>query len=72
MHVVLRKGETFEQMLHRFKSGVLQEGILAECRRRQTFVSKSEQRRVRKRKAVARARRYLAKQRRASDSKPTF
>lgn len=55
--VELRDGESFENMLRRFNTGVLKAHTLSEVKRRRFFVPKSEQLRRAKRKAVARARR---------------
>ena len=43
--VVLREGETSEDLARRFKSVVKKEGILQECRRREFFLKKSLKRR---------------------------
>ncbi len=56
MHVEPREGETFDQLLRRFKTGIDRAGILREFRRRQRFKSEGELRRD-KAKAAARRRR---------------
>ena len=45
MSVDLRSGESFESLLKRFRKEVTKTGVLSAYRRRQWFVSKSEQRR---------------------------
>ena len=55
--VELRNGESFESMLRRFSNGVLKARTMSEIKRRRFFVSKSEEERRAKRKAIARARR---------------
>ncbi len=59
--VELRDGESFESMFGRFRKGVLKARTMKEVRKRRFFVSKSEQRRHAKRKAIARARRARRK-----------
>ena len=39
--VVLREGETAEELTRRFKTAVKKSGILQECRRREFFLKKS-------------------------------
>ena len=39
--VVLREGETAEDLARRFKTAVKKSGILQECRRREFFLKKS-------------------------------
>ncbi len=56
MHVEPRDGESFDQLLRRFKSGIEKAGILREYKRKQRFKSAGEQRRE-KAKAAARRRR---------------
>ncbi len=63
MRVSLRDGETFDELLRRFRSGVAKYGIISEFKKHQTFMSKAQKDRVKMRRAV---RRHLAKQRRAS------
>jgi len=62
--VELRDGESFESMLRRFSKGVLKARTMSEIKRRRYFVSKSEQERRAKRKAIARARRDRRKRER--------
>jgi small subunit ribosomal protein S21 len=56
-HVVLRPGESDQQLLKRFRKKVAQSKILSTVRRKRWFVSKSELRRIKKKKAIRRARR---------------
>ena len=39
--VVLREGETSEDLVSRFKTAVTKSGILQECRKREFFLKKS-------------------------------
>ncbi len=55
MHVEPREGETFDQLLRRFKTGMDKSGVLREYRRKQRFKSEGELRRE-KAKAAARRR----------------
>ena len=62
--VYLREGESVENLLKRFRKRVTRDRILSEVKRKRYFVSKSEQRRIAKRKAVRRERRRRWKQQR--------
>ena len=55
MHVEVREGEPFDQLLRRFKTGIEKAGILREYKRKQRFKSAGELRRY-KAKAAARRR----------------
>jgi small subunit ribosomal protein S21 len=55
MHVEPRDGETFDELLRRFKAGMAKAGILKEFKRKQRFTSAGEERRI-KAKAAARRR----------------
>lgn len=57
--VVLRSNESQDQLLKRFRKKVVKSGVLSTVRRKRWFVSKSEQRRVERKKA---ARRFKRKQ----------
>ena len=57
--VSLRNGESQDQLLKRFRKKVVKSGVLSTVRKKRWFVSKSEQRRVEKKKA---ARRFKRKQ----------
>jgi len=55
--VTLRPIESQEQMLKRFRKKVAKSGILSTVRRKRWFVSKSELRRINKKKAIRRHKR---------------
>lgn len=59
--VTLQPGESQEQLLKRFRKIVAKSGILSIVRRKRWHVSKSELRRIQKKKAIRRARRRMAK-----------
>ena len=59
--VVLRPGESQEQLLKRFRKEVAKSGILSTVRRKRWHVGKSELRRIQKKKAMRRIRRRMAK-----------
>ncbi len=61
--VVLRPGESQEQLLKRFRKQVAKSGILSAVRRKRWYVSKSELRRIQRKKAIRRLRRRLRKMR---------
>lgn len=50
--VVLRDGESPEALLRRFRKKVQRAGVLRDARKKRWFMSKSEQRRIAKRKAI--------------------
>jgi small subunit ribosomal protein S21 len=52
--VVLRSNESQDQLLKRFRKKVVKSGVLSTVRRKRWFVSKSELRRMEKKKAVRR------------------
>jgi len=52
--VTLRPNESQEQLLKRFKKKVMRSGILTQLRNKRWFVSKSEVRRIEKKKAIRR------------------
>jgi ribosomal protein S21 len=56
MHVELHQGESFDQLLRRFKNGMDKSGILREYKRKRYFKSNGELQRE-KAKAAARRRR---------------
>jgi small subunit ribosomal protein S21 len=60
-HVKLRPGESQEQLLKRFRKSIAKDGLLSTVRRKRWHVSKSELRRIQKKKAIRRARRKLRK-----------
>jgi len=55
--VTLRSNESQDQLLKRFRKKVVKSGILSTVRRKRWFVSKSELRRINKKKAIRRHRR---------------
>jgi small subunit ribosomal protein S21 len=55
--VYLRPNESQEQLLKRFRKQVAKSGILSTVRRKRWYVSKSELRRIQKKKAIRRSRR---------------
>ena len=57
--VNLRNGESQDSLLKRFRKKVVKSGVLSTVRRKRWFVSKSEQRRMEKKKS---ARRFKRKQ----------
>lgn len=59
--VDLRPGESQEQLLKRFRKEVSKSGVLSTVRRKRWHVSKSELRRIQKKKAMRRIRRRQAK-----------
>jgi small subunit ribosomal protein S21 len=59
--VVLRPNESQEQLLKRFRKKVAKSGILSTVRRKRWFVSKSELRRIQRKKAIRRLKRRQRK-----------
>jgi len=57
--VVLRPNESQDQLLKRFRKKVAKSGILCTVRRKRWFVSKSELRRIQKKKAIRRLKRRV-------------
>ncbi|MCS7248843.1 MAG: 30S ribosomal protein S21 [Anaerolineales bacterium] len=55
--VTLRPNESQESLLKRFRKKVAKSGILSTVRRKRWFVSKSELRRIQKKKAIRRMKR---------------
>jgi small subunit ribosomal protein S21 len=55
--VVLRPNESQDQLLKRFRKKVAKSGILSTVRRKRWFVSKSELRRIQRKKAIRRLKR---------------
>lgn len=54
--VVARPGESPEQLLRRFKKEVMKSKVLSDVRRKRWFVSKSELKRIERKKAIRRMR----------------
>jgi len=61
--VTLRPNESQDQLLRRFRKKVAQSGILSTYRRKRWFVSKSELRRIERKKAI---RRLMRRQRKVA------
>lgn len=59
--VELRPGESSEQLLRRFRKEVSKSGVLSTVRRKRWYISKSELRRIQKKKALRRIRRRMSK-----------
>ena len=55
MTVKLRPGESQENLLKRFRNKVTKSRVLSDARKKRWFVSKSEQRRIAKRKGIRKA-----------------
>jgi len=55
--VVLRPNESQEQLLRRFRKQVVKDGVLSTLRKKRWFISKSELRRIEKKKAIRRSHR---------------
>ena len=55
--VNLRNGESQDSLLKRFRKKVVRSGVLSTIRRKRWFVSKSEQRRMEKKKSIRRIKR---------------
>jgi len=59
MSVELRSGESQDSLLKRFRKEVIKTRVLSTYRRKRWFVSKSEQRRLAKQRAIRKARRKM-------------
>ena len=59
--VVLRPNESQDQLLKRFRKKVAKSGLLSTVRRKRWFVSKSELRRIQRKKAIRRLKRRQRK-----------
>ena len=57
--VILKDGESQENLLKRFRKEVMKERILSEARRKRWYISPSEMRRIQKQRAIRRARRRM-------------
>jgi small subunit ribosomal protein S21 len=55
--VVVRPNESQDQLLRRFRKKVVKSGVLSTVRRKRWFISKSELRRIEKKKAIRRLKR---------------
>ena len=59
MSVELRDGESQESLLKRFRKEIVKTRVLSTYRKKRWFVSKSEQRRLAKQRAIRKARRKM-------------
>ena len=59
--VILRPNESQESLLKRFRKKVTKSGILSTVRRKRWFISKSELRRIQRKKAIRRLKRKQRK-----------
>jgi small subunit ribosomal protein S21 len=59
MTVILRPGESQESLLKRFRKEVVKNRILSTYRKKRWYVSKGEQRRLEKQRAIRKARRKM-------------
>jgi len=55
--VVKRNGESEQQLMRRFRKAVSRSGKMSEVRKRRWFISKNEERRLAKKKAIRRQKR---------------
>ncbi len=55
--VIIRPNESQDQLLKRFRKKIVKSGVLSVVRRKRWFISKSELRRVEKKKAIRRIKR---------------
>jgi small subunit ribosomal protein S21 len=55
--VVLRPNESQDQLMRRFRKKVAKSGVLSTVRRKRWFISRSELRRIQKKKSMRRHRR---------------
>jgi small subunit ribosomal protein S21 len=58
---VLRDGESQQQLFRRFRKVLTSSGVMSDIRKKRWFVSKSEERRIAKKKAIRRQRRKTLK-----------
>jgi small subunit ribosomal protein S21 len=59
MSVELKSGESQDSLLKRFRKEVIKTRVLSTYRKKRWFVSKSEQRRLAKQRAIRKARRKM-------------
>ena len=64
VRVELQSGESQQQLLRRFRKKVSRSRVLSDVRRKRWFVSKSELRRINKKKAIRRQKRRQRNRRR--------
>lgn len=55
--VVLRDGESQQQLLRRFRKRVIRSGVLGAVRKKRWFISRTEKRRMDRKKAIRRLKR---------------
>ncbi len=63
MQVIARENENFEDLLHRFKRGIMKAGLLKDMKSKRHFISKSELRREKMRAAERKRRQKAARAR---------
>lgn len=63
MQVVAKDNESFEELLHRFKRGVMREGLLKDMKSKRHFISPGELKREKLRAAERKRRQKAAKAR---------
>ncbi|NPA07162.1 MAG: 30S ribosomal protein S21 [Chloroflexi bacterium] len=59
--VIARPGESAEELLKRFRKQVAKAGILSAVKRKRWYISKSELKRIKRKKAIRRQRRKMRK-----------
>ena len=59
--VELRPGESQDQLLKRFRKAVTKSGVLSTVRQKRWHISKSELRRIQRKKALRRIRRRMSR-----------
>jgi small subunit ribosomal protein S21 len=59
LSVELRSGESQESLLKRFRKEIIKTRVLSTYRKKRWFVSKGEQRRIAKQRAIRKARRKM-------------
>jgi small subunit ribosomal protein S21 len=59
MSVELRSGESQDSLLKRFRKEIIKSRVLSTYRKKRWFVSKGEQRRIAKQRAIRKARRKM-------------
>ena len=67
--VFSKPSESPESLLKRFRKEVTKSGVLSDARKKRWHISKSEQRRIEKRKAIRRARRKEARRDRRAQNR---
>lgn len=61
MQVIARDGETIDELLSRFKRGMVRSGILRDLKKHRFFVGPSEARRIKEREAARKLKRRRQK-----------